>query len=172
MSASTEDLLARQAIRDVLSRYCRGLDRMDKPMARSVFHSDATALYHDMYEGSGHGFIEWVWEAHGAMERHSHQINNVLIEVDGDKAVSEAYVTVALWTLPDEQGEQREIIGRGRYLDRWIFCADAAGPKRWMIKHREHVLDMHTILPLKRGEVSENSRRNNSDPSYRFLPSS
>jgi hypothetical protein len=36
-------VIARQAIRDVLSRYCRGLDRMDKAMAYSVFHADASA---------------------------------------------------------------------------------------------------------------------------------
>ena len=44
MSAtSLETLVAKQAIRDLLSRDCRGLDRMDKEMASGVFHPDATA---------------------------------------------------------------------------------------------------------------------------------
>ena len=64
-----ETLIARQEIYDVLCRYCRGLDRMDKEMAYSVWHEDATALYHDMYEGTGHGFVDWVWKAHEPMER-------------------------------------------------------------------------------------------------------
>jgi hypothetical protein len=38
------------------------------------------------------------------MDRHSHQSNNVLIEVDGDTAISEAYVTVSLWALANKQG--------------------------------------------------------------------
>ena len=114
-------LWAKQEIRDVLSRYCRGLDRMDREMAESVFHEDAPANYIGMYAGTGRGFIEWVWGAHEGMERHSHQITNVLIEVDAadETAVSEAYVTVCLWTKPDEHGTQIEIVARSRYLDRW-----------------------------------------------------
>jgi hypothetical protein len=158
-------VIARQAIRDVLSRYCRGLDRMDKAMAYSVFHADASALYHDMYEGSGHGFVDWVWEAHRYMERHSHQITNVLAEVNGDTASSEAYVTVVLWTLPDDAGEQTEIVVRGRYLDRWK-CIDG----QWMIMQREHVLDMHSEYTLKSGPVGPASRRDSSDPSFAYIP--
>ena len=40
---SLETLVAKQAILDVLSRDCRGLDRMDKEMAYGVLHLDATA---------------------------------------------------------------------------------------------------------------------------------
>ena len=120
-SETLETLIAKQAIRDALSRYCRGLDRMDREMAEDVWHADGTADYLGIFEGTGHGFIEWVWEAHAAMDRHSHQITNVLVELDegGERATSEAYVTVTLWTLPDENGVQNEIVGRGRYLDRW-----------------------------------------------------
>ena len=123
------ELVDKQAIRDVLSRYCRGLDRMDKAMARAVWHSGGTALYEGIFEGTGHGFIDWVWEAHAGMERHSHQITNVLIESnpgDADKATSEAYVTVVLWTLPDADGRQQELVGRGRSL----------GADRWSLGHR------------------------------------
>ncbi len=117
-----------------------------------------------MYEGTGHGFIDWVWEAHAGMERHSHQISNILIDLDGNKATSEAYVTVALWTLADEQGQQTEIIGRGRYLDHW--------EKRdgiWAISVRTHVLDMQTIHELNKGYVNDASRRSVEDASYATL---
>ena len=43
-----QELIVKQEIRDALSRYCRGLDRMGKEMAYSVWHDDATALYYDM----------------------------------------------------------------------------------------------------------------------------
>lgn len=164
MTQTIEDVIAKQSIRDVLSNYCRGLDRMDKPLAYSVFFDDAPAVYFDMYEGTGHGFIDWVWDAHAPMERHSHQINNVLVEVDGDSATSEAYVTVALWTRPDEHGAQKEIIGRGRYLDRWQKRGE-----RWAITARTHVLDMQTIHELTPGYVNEQSRRDKNDASYGFI---
>jgi hypothetical protein len=157
-------LVDKQAIRDVLSGYCRGLDRMDKEMATSVWWEGGTAFYDGMFEGTGHGFIDWVWQSHAGMERHSHQITQVLIDVEGDQATSEAYVTVVLWTLPDADGEQSEIVGRGRYLDRWSRRGD-----RWAIEHRIHLLDMSTYLPLTRGDVSAGSTRDGSDLSFEFL---
>ena len=162
------ELVDKQAIRDVLSRYCRGLDRMDKAMARAVWHSGGTALYEGIFEGTGHGFIDWVWEAHAGMERHSHQITNVLIESnpgDADKATSEAYVTVVLWTLPDADGRQQELVGRGRYLDRWERIDG-----RWGIEHRIHVLDMSSSSPLGRADISASSARDETDLSFAFIP--
>ena len=163
--APLQTLVAKQEIRDVLSRYCRGLDRMDKEMAYAVWHEGGTAHYHGIYEGTGHGFVDWVWEAHAGMERHSHQITNVLIEVDGERASSEAYVTVVLWTLPEDDGAQTEIVARGRYLDRW-----SRRDGRWAIDHREHLVDAHSNHALSRGEVSEASTRDVRDPSFAYLP--
>jgi hypothetical protein len=163
-SQENEVLLAKQEIRDVLSRYSRGLDRMDKEMAYSVWHDNGTALYYDMFEGTGHGFVDWVWEAHVSMQCHSHQITNVLTEVDGDTAVSEAYVTVVLWTLADTNGKQMEIVGRGRYLDRWSKREGS-----WAIDHREHVLDMQTLHELNKGEISKQSTRDLNDASFQFI---
>jgi hypothetical protein len=157
------ELVDKQEIGDTLSRYCRALDRMDKELAYSIWHDDGTAHYHEMYEGTGRGFVDWVWEAHSSMERHSHQIPNVLIAVDGDTAVSESYVTIALWTKPDAEGGQEEIICRGRYLDRWSRRAG-----KWAIDHRDHILDMHTVHELNRGYVSELSTRDTSDISFQL----
>jgi hypothetical protein len=162
--ADLQELLDKQAIRDVLSRYCRGLDRMDKEMAYSVWQDGATAFYDGIYEGTGHGFIDWVWEVHAGMERHSHQITNVLVELDGDRATSESYVTVVLWTLPDSKGHQKELVGRGRYLDRWERLEDG-----WGIRERTHLLDLSSVFPLDRADTSEGFSRDEKDLSYRFL---
>ena len=160
-----QPLIDRQAIYDTLCRYCRGLERMDKDLAYSVWHEGGTALYHGMFEGSGHGFVDWVWEAHAAMERHSHQIANALIVVDGKAAKSETYVTVTLWTNPDQEGRLQEITVKGRYLDEW---AERSG--RWAISHREYVTDMQSMHDVDRDTVDEASQRNSSDPSFRLFP--
>lgn len=157
-------LLDKQAIRDVLSRYCRGLDRMDKEMAYATWHEGGTAFYDGIFEGTGRGFIDWVWGAHAAMERHSHQITNVLIEVNGERAISEAYVTVVLWTLPDAAGRQKELVGRGRYLDRF-----SRKNGRWAIEHRTHLLDMSSEYDLARADVSEGAARDATDLSFEFF---
>lgn len=165
--SAIQTLIDKAEIRDVLSRYCRGLDRMDKEMAYGVWHPGATAFYDGIYEGTGRGFIDWVWQAHAAMDRHSHQITNVLIEVNGDRATCEAYVTVVLWTLPDEYGRQKELVGRGRYLDRF-----ARKNGRWAIEHRTHLLDMSSEYDLDRAEVSEGASRDATDLSFEFFAKS
>ena len=155
-------LLARREIRDQLSRYCRALDRMDKPLAYAVWHEDGTASYLGMYEGTGRGFVDWVWKQHEPMQCHSHQITNVLAQVEGDAARSEAYVTVVLWLAPDAEGARMEIVVRGRYLDRW-----SRRDGRWAIDHRVHVVDTHTQRRLAPGEHGPSqSARDASDPSF------
>src|SRR5439155_9760045 len=100
----TDTLAAKQAITEVLYRYCRGLDRMDRALALSVWHADGTARYEEWFDGTGAAFVDWVCRVHAEVLRHSHQITNVRIEVDGDRAVSESYVTVCLRTKPHEGG--------------------------------------------------------------------
>lgn len=156
------ELCEKMAIRDVLSRYCRSLDRMDKPAAYGVFAAEATANYYGIYVGTGHGFIDWVWDAHLTMTSHSHQITNVLIELKGDSAVSEAYVTVVLQQQRDSGAV--ELQTRGRYLDRWRKRDGG-----WQIVAREHIVDTQAEIPLAAPGKSAESRRDATDPSYRFL---
>jgi hypothetical protein len=167
-SSDVVELWVKQEVRDGLSRYCRGLDRMDRPMADSTFHDGSVVDYINIFTGSGHGFIEWVWGVHAAMDRHSHQITNVLVEVDIDaeEAASESYVTVSLWTKPGPNGERMEIISRGRYIDRW-----AHRDGRWAIIERVHVLDQQVNRPLVSTDGNEESRRDADDPSYRVFSS-
>lgn len=133
---------AKSAITEVLYRYCRSMDRIDAPLGYLTWHDDGTAHYSGLYEGSGHGFIDWVCELHRPMVATSHQVTNILIEVDGDTAASEAYVTVRLRT-DNGSGELIDIIGAGRYLDRWSYRDN-----RWAIDHRQYVSDVSTNLPV------------------------
>jgi hypothetical protein len=160
-----DDVAAKQEITEVIYRYCRGLDRMDRDLALSVWHADGTADYGAMYTGTGPGFVDWVWQAHAGFDRHSHQISNVLIEVTGDRATSESYVTVALWSRPDAE-HVVEIIGRGRYVDRW-----SRRDGRWAVDHRQYIHDFQTIaeLPATATDTSSASSRDRSDPSYAVL---
>src|SRR5579862_288063 len=82
----------RLAIQDMLFRYCRGLDRMDKPLALSVFHPDSEVDVDGTFQGSGPAYIDWVWEQHRTAARHLHNITNLYVEAAGDTASSESYV--------------------------------------------------------------------------------
>lgn len=164
MDIALRELIDKQAIAEIHARYCRALDRMDKAMAYDLFRDDCRVNYHGIYEGTGRGFVDWVWQAHAHMERHSHQITSMLIETNGDAAVSEAYVTVVLWTLVDEDSKQKEIVCRGRYLDRL-----ERENGQWRIAQREHVVDMHSVYTLDRAAISECSTRDQGDASWRFF---
>lgn len=160
MEPAVGDLLSKQAITEVLYTYCRALDRMDRELALSVWHEDGTADYGAMYQGTGPGFIDWVWRAHAGFERHSHQVTNILIRPNGQKATSESYVTVAL------RAAQSEMVGRGRYLDRWSFREG-----RWAIDHRRYVHDLEIVhdLPPDTALLPPESRRDRQDPSYELM---
>ena len=164
-----EELLAKQAITEVLHRYCRGLDRMDRSLADSVWHPGGTADYGPMFQGTGSEFLDWVWAAHQGFARHSHMVTNVLIEVDlgAGTAISESYVAVWLRSRPKD-GAVADVINRGRYLDRWSRRGDT-----WAIDHRRYVDDLQ-LLP--RGPATEfndgttaTGRRDRSDPSFELF---
>lgn len=160
------ELAAKQAITEVLHRYCRGLDRMDRAMAESVWHADGTADYGPMFNGTGRGFVEWVWAAHAGFARHSHMVANPLIEVDpaAGTAASETYVSVWLRTAPHD-GVVTDIHGRGRYVDRWSRRDGV-----WAIDHRRYVDDLQDVRSAPASAINDGStatgRRDRTDPSY------
>ena len=151
MADALEDLLSKQAITEVLYRYCRGLDRMDREMCDTVWHPGGTGDYGAIFNGTGEEFLDWVWPVHASMRRHSHQITNVLIEVDGDRAISEAYVTVCLRSEP-APGHLVDIVSRGRYVDQW-----ARRDGRWAIEHRRYVDDLTNLHDVPESPMTDES---------------
>ena len=135
------EIADRLEIQAALYRYCRSLDRMDKPMAYALWSEGATAKYYGMYKGTGIGFVDWVWEGHAQMQRHSHQFTNMVIgEVDGDRAASEAYGTVVLSTKPTPDVIESTT---PRPLPRRIWSR-----KRWPLDHRHPpVRARHHVAP-------------------------
>ena len=62
-----QELIDRQEIYDVLTRYCQGVDRCDVDLIKSVYHEDAQDD-HGMFKGRGLDFAEWIvdWEKENA----------------------------------------------------------------------------------------------------------
>jgi SnoaL-like domain len=116
-AADIEELVAQQAIRAVLYRYCRGIDRRDFELVRSCYHPGATDD-HGRFRGDVDGFIEYVSKTLVRFERTMHNLGNILIERDGDIAKSEAYA-VAYHRLPaTNELPLRDYVVGLRYLDR------------------------------------------------------
>ena len=153
----------REAITDLIYRYCRAMDRIDRELGYSIWHFDGTADYGaQVYQGNAHGFVDQVCAQHSGLLRHSHQVTNIIIEIDGDRAGSEAYYTTALRMLRGEV--PHEIRVWGRYLDRW-----SKRDGRWGIDHRIALRDFDDIRPVTPMSNDERSTRDRDDPSYSVL---
>lgn len=154
-------LVTQDAIGSVLKRYCRAMDRIDKPLGYSVWHPEGIADYGAHFAGTGFEFIDWVCERHRKLETHSHMIGNMIVEIDGTEAVSESYVSALLLTrAPDRHLS----ITRGRYLDRWSFDEG-----RWAIRHRTFISDMQVTHRVDDMTATCWGRRDRTDPSYALL---
>jgi hypothetical protein len=138
LSESLETYAAKQAITDVLYRYCHAVDRIDAELASRIWHPDGLARYEDIFEGTGSGFMEFVFEQHRQADATSHQLANVLIDVDidGNRATSESYVTACIRT------SGHDITVRGRYSDVWS-CRSG----RWGIDERHYRHDILQVSP-------------------------
>jgi hypothetical protein len=156
-------LADRLAITDLIYRYCRAVDRLDIPLGHSIWHDDAMADYGaDFYQGKGRGAIDHICAQHRRTLHHSHQVSNILIELDLDRAGSEAYAIASLRAYRDEKLFQMTIWGR--YVDRW-----SRRNGRWGLDHRLAIRDfdeIREVTPLQHHDVA---RRDRSDPSYGAL---
>jgi hypothetical protein len=159
-----QNLADRQAITDLIYRYCRSMDRIDAELGYSIWHEDATADYEGYYKGSGRGFVDAACETHRKMLAHSHQIANIIIELDGDRAGSETYVTATLQLVKREQ--LRQLTMWGRYIDQW-----SRRNGRWGIDKRLQITDFDEIRDVKAASKQERTQRDRSDPSYAVLTS-
>ena len=135
MPDSLEVLVSKQEITEALHRYCHGLDRFDRDKA-DIWHADGTADYGEIFQGTGAGFLDWVWPVHETFQRTSHQVTNILIDVDGDRATSETYVTVCL------RGDDVDLVNRGRYSDTW-----SRRNGRWGVDARTYTDDIAQVAP-------------------------
>ena len=151
------------AIEQLVYRYCRAVDRLDIPLGHSIWHDDGYADYGaDYYQGSGKGLIDLICRQHRAMKSHSHQVSNILIDLDGDRAGSESYVTATL-RLEGETG-LKQIQIWARYLDAW-----EKRQGRWGIVRRMALYDHDEVRDVTPMGQPIRSTRDGDDPSYKFL---
>lgn len=128
------ELLDKQDIHEVLSRYCRGLDRGDAEMVAATFHPDAVHNHSGSVEPAAE-LVEGLRKpARKVLRSVSHMISNVLVDLQGDTALSECYF-LACHRIDFDGADWTWIVG-GRYLDRLERRAGG-----WRISERTAVYD-------------------------------
>jgi SnoaL-like domain len=161
--ADIRTLADRQQITDLIYRYCRSVDRLDIPLGHSIWHEDGVADYgKDVYQGSGRGVIDHICAQHRHTLHHSHQVTNIVIEFDGDRAGSESYVMAALRIRSGEQLKQISVWGR--YVDQW-----SRRNNRWGLDKRVSIRDFDEVRDVTALYAHDVGRRDPSDPSYDVL---
>jgi hypothetical protein len=126
------ELIARQQVNDALIRYCWGIDRGDLKLVLSAFHDDAIDNHSGFEESAVERFTRTVAQA--STMRTSHNLANVLIQLDGTRAGVQSYFTARHQF--DHEDKTFNWVIAGRYVDRFE-CRDA----EWRIVHRTVVYD-------------------------------
>lgn len=129
---TTQALMARHAIRNVLANHSRGVDRADANLLGSAYHPDSTVDY-GFFAGDAATLVAILAGAQKAAGPTLHRTANCEIRVSGTRAVAESYVIAHA-----EEGDLRRMV-LGRYLDR-LECRDGD----WRLSHRIYVLDGNT----------------------------
>lgn len=163
------ELLDRQAIYDVMMRYCRGVDRFDAELITSAYHPDA----HDDHTGKifrgatiGQEIVEWL---RPNLKVVTHQITNhtVTLGADGVTAGAESYYQG--WHVEVRMSTERTMHTIGRYLDR-LEKRDG----QWRISDRLVVIELARYVAkgdIEVPTVTGLSRKDRTDPSYAVLGS-
>jgi hypothetical protein len=133
-----QSLLDKQAITEVLYRFCRGVDRNDEELMLSCYHPGARDS-HGIFDGPGDEYVVYLRPVLQSFDSIQHVIGNVLIELDGDLAWSESYVT-AYHVQRDEAGTPTQLIVSGRYVDRFERRDDD-----WRIVDRQFLADWSRV---------------------------
>ena len=164
-------LVDRQAIADVVLRYCRGIDRLDLDLVRDCYHPDATDE-HGPFTGTRDEYVDWVAGVLTRFTGTMHVVANQLIEfehggdTDTDTARCETYGVAYHWGDPPDD-ERRNFTTGFRYVDHF-----ARRGSKWRIARRVAVREWTHVVPAEQQLVvsperdGRRGRRDRDDAVY------
>jgi len=163
---AVDDLIDKQAIAEVLYRYCRGCDRADEATLRACFHPESIHR-HGGFQGTSSDFATLAMKIIRATKLTKHLLTNVLIELDGELAASEAHYFAYHRQVDAKSGAERDYFTGGRYLDRFQKRGG-----EWKIIARVGLIDFERHEPADASReipTSQRSQRFPEDDLYRLF---
>ncbi|MFA5040138.1 MAG: nuclear transport factor 2 family protein [Bdellovibrionales bacterium] len=126
-------------IAEVITKFARGIDRLDENLLRSVLYHDATLDFGPgVFQGTGGDFVHWVLGVYQGVRSSHHLIGNIRVELEDDAALVESYFNVHI-RIEKPIGREDVFLG-GRYLDRFERRPSGSAGV-WKIMHRKQILD-------------------------------
>lgn len=163
-----QQLLSKQAITELLYKYPRALDRLDRNLLMSIGHPEAKVEFGKTVFPNWTAYTDWMMKAHADMLGNNHRITNILIEIKGDTAVSESTGTALLLVKQEKGDDYEERYMHSRYLDKW----SRRGGK-WGLDFRQTVMDYRVVKPVSAADVKNmyvmGQRTGAADPSYKLF---
>jgi SnoaL-like domain len=141
-----QTLVDEAAIRRVLHRYVRGIDRRDAELIRSCYHPGAID-HHGTFTGDRDAYVVWVLGVLEATTFTSHHLTNVLIEVVGEAAVVETYAVA--FHGGESTDRRANFVAGFRYVDRF-----ERRDGEWRIAERHVVQDWSEPWSPRRGHLA------------------
>ena len=144
LDASLARLIAKDAIAEVINRYCRGVDIPDLETIKSAYWPDATDD-HLVFSGNAMAFVEMAIGVLQTYRASLHYCTNLSVRmIDDDHADAESYYYVR-HELPPEPGGGpiMTTLSGGRYLDRFERRRG-----EWRILARKVTQDWNERRPL------------------------
>lgn len=155
-----ETLIAKDEIRELAMLYCRGVDRKDGPLLRTLYAKGATDTHGNTFDGGAEEYVDFLEKSFPHMRYGGHHVCNHLISVDGDKGDGEVYA-IAYHGISDRKGGWIEDLLLVRYIDNYI-----KENGRWRFAKRVVTYDMRNTRPIS---MSEGDSDPTKDLSYATL---
>jgi hypothetical protein len=138
---------AREAIRDALASYCRGIDRRDRALVQACFHPDAT-------DDHGNGprprdeFLDWCFDLLDGYDSTFHFLGQSTFEFRSEREAAVETYGIASHRCEDGP-DHRNLVTGFRYLDTFTRRAtvpdshpEASG---WRIERRVSITDWSRV---------------------------
>jgi len=159
-------MVDRDDIRQVILRYCRGMDRLDLDLIRSCYFDDAIDD-HGRFVGKAEDFIQWATTATAHFPMQQHAVLNHVCDLDGDDAYTETY-----YICSNINSAPPHILSLGRYIDHF-----QRREGEWRIANRVALIERNRGLrhqipqPQRRAKAGAATFRhvNIDDPAHGFL---
>jgi len=160
-AAQIRRLIDKDAIRECVLLYARGLDREDEEILLSGFHPHARDD-HGTFIGPMRDFNARASATRHRWKNYQHHVTNQLVDLDGDNAHAESYFFANL-IRPDGRID----LSGGRYIDR-LERIDG----RWGISERITMVEWGATIPAEQAgwlppDLFVAPTHDKSDPSYR-----
>lgn len=162
-----QEMLDHFRIRKVLAEYCRGVDRVDEPLMRSIY-AEESFDDHGTVKAPGPEFCSKMCDSVVvSTDTLAHSLGQSIININGDEAGAETYFIAVARETTGDGTEMCNQLG-GRFVDKLV-----QENGQWKIQHRTVLRDWSVAIPLDHDWVLSNTltpgERSGADHSYAIL---